>query len=72
MRSDLQNVIDVPYAFVKDQLSQGTHNSSFLSNLLDAGDDSAEEKLRNKWSATALYTAGADTVCFPWLFPSIY
>ncbi|KAH6995360.1 cytochrome P450 [Ilyonectria destructans] len=61
MRSDLQNVIDIPYAFVKDQLSQGTHNTSFLSNLLDAGDDSAEEKLRNKWSATALYTAGADT-----------
>ncbi|KAH7142853.1 cytochrome P450 [Dactylonectria estremocensis] len=61
MRFDLQNVIDVPYEFVKEQLSQGTHNTSFLSNLLDAGDDSAEEKLRNKWSATALYTAGADT-----------
>lgn len=69
MASDLQNVIDVPYAFVKEQLSQGTHNASFLSNLLDAGDDSAEEKLTNKWSATALYTAGADTVCFPYLLP---
>ncbi|KAK7420803.1 hypothetical protein QQX98_002607 [Neonectria punicea] len=61
MRSDLQDVVNKPYAFVKERLSQGKHNSSFLSNLLDAGDESDEEKLTNKWSATALYTAGADT-----------
>ncbi|KAM5368098.1 hypothetical protein ACJZ2D_009702 [Fusarium nematophilum] len=61
MRSDLQDVIDTPYAFVKEQLSQGRRNLSFLSNLLEAGDESNEEKLTNKWSATALYTAGADT-----------
>ncbi|KPM39026.1 O-methylsterigmatocystin oxidoreductase [Neonectria ditissima] len=61
MRSDLQDVVDKPYAFVKEQLSQGKRNSSLLSNLLDAGDESEEEKLTNKWSATALYTAGADT-----------
>ncbi|KAF5007397.1 hypothetical protein FDECE_6283 [Fusarium decemcellulare] len=61
MGSDLQNVIDKPYSFVKEQMSRGTNNPSFLSNLLDAGDETDEDKLRNKWSATALYTAGADT-----------
>ncbi|KAI5465087.1 putative cytochrome P450 oxidoreductase OrdA-like protein [Mariannaea sp. PMI_226] len=61
MGSDLQDVIDTPYAFVKQQVSYGKHNSSFLSNLIDAGDEPHERKLTNKWSATALYTAGADT-----------
>lgn len=58
----LTDVVDKPYAFVKHQISQGHKDGSFLSQLLEAGDDDAEEKFTNKWSAMSLYTAGADTV----------
>ncbi|KAF5019368.1 hypothetical protein F66182_8618 [Fusarium sp. NRRL 66182] len=59
--SELQEVVEKPYAFVKHQLAQGKQDSSFLTHLLDAGDATAEEKLANKWSAASLYVAGADT-----------
>lgn len=61
----LREVTEKPYAFVKHQMSQGSNRTSFLSQLLEAGDETPEEKFTNKWSAMSLYTAGADTVRCP-------
>lgn len=47
---------------MQHQLAQGQKGGSFLEQLLEQGDDTAEEKFTNKWSAMSLYTAGADTV----------
>lgn len=58
----LMDVTERPYAFTKHQMALGKHKASFLSQLLEAGDSTAEEKWTNKWSAMSLYTAGADTV----------
>lgn len=60
--AELIDVIEKPYAFVKHQMAQGKDDSSFLSRLLESGDDTPQEKFTNKWSAMSLYTAGADTV----------
>lgn len=43
-------------------MAQGKDGSSFLSQLLEAGDSTPEETFTNKRSAMSLYTAGADTV----------
>ncbi|KAH8666067.1 cytochrome P450 [Ilyonectria robusta] len=59
--AELIDVIEKPYAFVKHQMAQGKDDSSFLSRLLESGDDTPQEKFTNKWSAMSLYTAGADT-----------
>jgi hypothetical protein len=50
-------------------MSQGSNRTSFLSQLLEAGDETEEEKFTNKWSAMSLYTAGADTVRIPTALP---
>ncbi|KAM5350245.1 hypothetical protein ACJ41O_006750 [Fusarium nematophilum] len=60
--TELNDVTDKPYAFVKHQMAHGRDDSSFLSRLLEAGDSTPEEKFTNKWSAMSLYTAGADTL----------
>ena len=58
----LLDVTERPYAFTKHQMSQGKHETSFLSRLLEAGAETPDEEWTNKWSAMSLYTAGADTV----------
>ncbi|KAI2466346.1 putative cytochrome P450 oxidoreductase OrdA-like protein [Annulohypoxylon bovei var. microspora] len=67
--TELVDVLEKPYAFVKHQMAQGKNEASFLSKLLEAGDLGPEANSMNKWSAMSLYTAGADTtvssiVCF--------
>ncbi|KAJ6101032.1 hypothetical protein N7499_000662 [Penicillium canescens] len=54
---------DIPYAFVKDQIKQGTFVPSFLSNLLQDNpvDPGTEDEDIIKWSAGSLYAGGADT-----------
>ncbi|KAM0270336.1 hypothetical protein ACHAPA_003520 [Fusarium lateritium] len=59
--SELEDLLEKPYAFVKHQHSLGKTDKSFVTRLLEAGDSTAEEKLTNKWSAASLYAAGADT-----------
>ncbi|KAJ3571957.1 hypothetical protein NPX13_g5205 [Xylaria arbuscula] len=60
--SELMSVTDVPYTFVKHQMAQGSYHPSFLSRLIEAGEDSDPEiNDINKWSAMSLYSAGADT-----------
>jgi hypothetical protein len=55
---------DIPYAFVKDRIAQGTFVPSFLSNLLQENpvEPGTEDEDIIKWSAGSLYAGGADTV----------
>ncbi|RWA10840.1 hypothetical protein EKO27_g4261 [Xylaria grammica] len=59
--SELMCVTDIPYTFVKHQMAQGKHETSFMSRLIEAGDSDPEASDINKWSAMSLYAAGADT-----------
>ncbi|KAI8625989.1 cytochrome P450 [Xylariaceae sp. FL1651] len=59
--SELLDVAEKPYAFVKYQMGKGTNEASFLSQLIDTEGSNAEEIDINKWSAMSLYSAGADT-----------
>ncbi|KAJ5375711.1 hypothetical protein N7517_007717 [Penicillium concentricum] len=54
---------DVPYAFTKQQISNGQFVPSFLSNLLQTNpvEPGTEEEEIIKWSAGSLYAGGADT-----------
>ncbi|KGO66956.1 Cytochrome P450, E-class, group I [Penicillium expansum] len=54
---------DVPYAFTKQQISNGRFVPSFLSNLLQNNpvEPGTEEEEIIKWSAGSLYAGGADT-----------
>lgn len=60
--SELRDVAEKPYAFVKHQRAAGNSQTSFLSRLIEAGEASPAEEHNNKWSAMSLYVAGADTV----------
>ncbi|KAI1444238.1 putative cytochrome P450 oxidoreductase OrdA-like protein [Annulohypoxylon stygium] len=59
--TELIDVVEKPYAFVKHQMAEGKNETSFMSRLLEAGDLDPEVDFTNKWSAMSLYTAGADT-----------
>ncbi|KAJ5973004.1 uncharacterized protein N7479_002922 [Penicillium vulpinum] len=54
---------DVPYAFTKQQMSNGSFVPSFLSNLLrdNPVEPGTEEEEIIKWAAGSLYAGGADT-----------
>ncbi|KAK5707067.1 hypothetical protein LTR17_021024 [Elasticomyces elasticus] len=59
------NVVDVPYGFVKKQMSYGKAGVSFVSKSIEQQksekelDAQAEHAIR--WTAASLYTGGADT-----------
>ncbi|KAI0854591.1 cytochrome P450 [Xylaria cubensis] len=59
--SELSDITEKPYAFVKHQMAQDKHETSFLSRLIETGDTDTEKNEIDKWSAMSLYTAGADT-----------
>lgn len=63
-KSRAQSFSDVPYAFTKQQISNGRFVPSFLSNLLQNNpvEPGTEEEDIIKWSAGSLYAGGADTV----------
>lgn len=63
-KSRAQSFSDVPYAFTKQQISNGRFVPSFLSNLLESNpvEPGTEEEEIIKWSAGSLYAGGADTV----------
>ncbi|KAF5345377.1 hypothetical protein D9757_013390 [Collybiopsis confluens] len=51
---------DVPFAYVKEQLAKGEENNSFAADLIKM--NISEEKLTDlKWSAASFYAAGSDT-----------
>ncbi|KAK3617836.1 hypothetical protein LTR56_015645 [Elasticomyces elasticus] len=61
----LRNVVEVPYAFAKEQTSRSQGDSSFVSRLIQQqkGEDDfgGEAESAIKWTAASLYTGGADT-----------
>lgn len=63
-KSRAQSFSDVPYAFTKQQISNGRFVPSFLSNLLQNNpvEPGTEDEDIIKWSAGSLYAGGADTV----------
>ncbi|KAL1718970.1 cytochrome P450 [Schizophyllum commune] len=61
-RETLDCMADLPYAFVKSQLSDGKAESSFTADILGSHRNiTAEEEFDLKWSAASLYSGGADT-----------
>lgn len=64
-KQTLADVVEVPYGFVKDQMSSGRSGRSFVSKSLEhtAHEKSlrSEEELAIKWSAASMYTGGAET-----------
>ncbi|KAL9563002.1 hypothetical protein ACKAV7_012744 [Fusarium commune] len=59
--SELDDLTEKPYSFVKHQHASGKQDNSFVSRLLEVGDSTEEAKFTTKWSALSLYAAGADT-----------
>jgi len=59
--STLNNMVDQPYQFVKQQMAAGTVPASFIANLLEDKNLPPEEEFDLKWSAASLYSGGADT-----------
>ncbi|KAF8843183.1 cytochrome P450 [Paxillus ammoniavirescens] len=60
-RATLEQMVQQPYQFVKDQMAAGTAPESFVSNLLQGRTLSQEEDHVVRWSAASLYGGGADT-----------
>ncbi|KAF7348556.1 Cytochrome P450 [Mycena venus] len=63
MRADLDRLFDVPYQYVKKEISSGRPNPSFLLSYLEEknGQESAEEEELVQAFAAALYSGGAET-----------
>jgi len=60
-----QDMVSIPFKFVKDQMAAGIAPMSFTSNLLEGRTLSAEEEDVAMWSAATLYAGGADTIVSP-------
>ncbi|KAH9927105.1 cytochrome P450 [Epithele typhae] len=56
----LEDMVQLPYVWVKKQMAAGTHKSSFVTALLDEPHDDAREELI-KLVAASMYAGGADT-----------
>lgn len=52
-----------PYEFVKQQMREKRHKTSFLSQCIEDIGSDTEKEFVHKWAALALYLGGADTVC---------
>ncbi|KAJ7928145.1 cytochrome P450 [Mycena leptocephala] len=63
MRADLDKLFNIPYQFVKKEISTGRPNPSFLLSYLEEknGQETAEEEELVQAFATALYSGGAET-----------
>ncbi|KAF7360792.1 Cytochrome P450 [Mycena venus] len=58
------DLADVPFAYVQEQMLNGQETESYVSNLLHEKDLSEERLNQIKWSASSLYAGAADTtVC---------
>lgn len=62
MAETLRRCVDQPYAFVKQQMREKRHQTSFLSQAIEDIGTDAEMEFVHKWSAASLFTGGADTV----------
>jgi len=52
---------DIPFTYVKEQLDKGEENNSFAADLLKDKSISSEKLTDLKWSAASFYAAGSDT-----------
>ena len=64
MANTLKQCVDQPYAFVKHQMREKRHKTSFLSQAIESIGSDAETEFIHKWSALSLFAAGADTVSY--------
>ncbi|KAH6507448.1 hypothetical protein HBI56_151160 [Parastagonospora nodorum] len=61
MARQLDRTVELPYQFVKRQMREKSHKTSYLSEAIkDIGLDPQMEFV-HKWSAASMYIAGADT-----------
>lgn len=58
----LDETAQKPFDFVKSGIHDGTALPSYTQALLEDKEVSVDEEFDIKWSATSLYTGGADTV----------
>lgn len=64
-RQNLLDMVDKPYAFVKQRMEKDRFEPSYLSNLFKAAgypQPGSEEEHVAKWTAGSLFAGGADTV----------
>lgn len=61
MAAQLQQTTEQPYAFVKQQMREKKHKTSFLSQAIENLGSDAEMERIHKWSASSMYLGGADT-----------
>ena len=61
MALQLKQCVDQPYAFVKHQMREKKHTTSFLSQCIQNIGEDAQMEFVHKWAALALYLGGADT-----------
>ncbi|KIK64105.1 hypothetical protein GYMLUDRAFT_40354 [Collybiopsis luxurians FD-317 M1] len=57
----LNEMVDLPYNFVKKQIATGSAEPSYVSKLVEGQTLSAEQEFEIKWSSASLYSGGADT-----------
>lgn len=65
--STMRDFCDKPWAFVKQEMAKGTHESSFVSRLHDQAEGclTGEDAHVARTAANGLYGGGADTVSLP-------
>ncbi|KAF2024274.1 cytochrome P450 [Setomelanomma holmii] len=61
MADQLQKTTNQPYEFVKQQMREKKHKTSFLSEAIDKLGSDAQAENIHKWSASSMYLGGADT-----------
>jgi cytochrome P450 len=61
MSSQLRQCTNQPYEFVKQQMQEKKHKTSFLSQAIEDTGSDAEMEFIHKWAALSLYLGGADT-----------
>ncbi|KAL5481169.1 hypothetical protein ACEPAI_10110 [Sanghuangporus weigelae] len=60
-RQSLTELVEKPFAFVKQQMAAGTNAPSYASALLAKGNLSPEEEDIIKWTSQSLYAGGSET-----------
>ncbi|KAJ7132207.1 cytochrome P450 [Mycena epipterygia] len=60
-KETLDQMVEQPYQFVKQQMAAGTAEKSLVYTLLEGKDISRTEEFDVKWLAASLYSGGADT-----------
>lgn len=58
----LKQCTNQPYEFVKQQMREKRHTTSFLSQCIEGIGTDAEMEFVHKWAALSLFLGGADTV----------